>query len=96
MRECERGGTSGVSDEEEMDVGKPTLSGPDCTGCGATGAILDTYRKLPNTQEIEREHVRYTDTTHASYVQKQLRKETHLISIEKRVCTTMYIYIYVI
>ena len=49
VRECERGGTSGVSDEEEIDVGKLTLSGPDCTGCGATGAIPDKYRKLPST-----------------------------------------------
>ena len=94
VRECERGGTSGVSDEEEIDVGKLTLSGPDCTGCGATGAIMDTYRKLPNTREREREREResYTDSTHAFYVQKQ-RKETHPTSTEKRICTTMFIYI---
>ena len=31
----ERGGTMGVSDEEEMDAGRPTLFGSSYTGCGA-------------------------------------------------------------
>ena len=58
-------GNLGVLDEKEMDAGKPTLSGPDCTGCGAnrsdSGCALEA-------NEHERERERNTDTTHASYV----------------------------
>ena len=70
MSACKRGGTTRVSDEEEMDAGKTTFSGPDCTGCGTTGASPDMYRRLPNTRERKREYARYTDSMHASYVQK--------------------------
>ena len=50
-RACRRGGTTGISNQEEMDVGKPTLSGLTALIVAQTGAVWDTDRKLPNTRE---------------------------------------------
>ena len=55
-----------------MDVGKPTLSGSDCTGCSANrgeSGYVPEATEHEREKEKEREHVRYIVTTLASYVQ---------------------------
>ena len=97
-----RGGTTGVSDEEEMDVGKPTLSGPDCTRCGAdqsdSGHVPEATehgrereRERDRERQRDRESTHATPTQHTSLMYRKQRKETHPTPIETRICTTLYI-----
>jgi hypothetical protein len=46
-----RGGTTGVLDWEEMDVGEPTSSGPTEPVVVQTGMLPVTHRRLPSTGE---------------------------------------------
>ena len=83
-------------DEEEMDAGKPTFSGPNCTGCSANrgeSGYVPEATKHEKERKREGEHARYTDSMHVSYVQ-ETKKETHPTPTETRICTTLYILMY--
>ena len=71
---CRRGGTTGVSNREEMDAGKPTFSGPTAPVVVQTGAIPVAHRRLPNTRERERESTHATPTQHTPLVYRKQRK----------------------
>ena len=76
LRVCvERGGTTGVSDEEEMDAGKPTLSGPGCTSCGAN---RNNSGRVPEVVECgrgkEREYVQHRLTARYLRTERERRK----------------------
>ena len=77
-----------------MDVGKPTLSGPDYTACGVdrsdSGRVPEANE---HERERERESTRATPTQHTPLMYGKQKGEMHLTPTETRVCTSLYIYI---
>ena len=88
---CKRGGTMGVSDQEEMDAGKPTVSGPAPLVVAQTGTIPDTYRKPPSTRE--RERATLTQSTPRMYME-QSKGNTRDTDRDLNAHILIYIYMY--
>mgnify|MGYP000597857955 CR=1 FL=1 len=104
-RACRRGGTTRVSNQEEMDVVKPTFSGSTGPVVAQTGPIPVTRRRLPNMRERERdrdrdrdrdretEHAHNTDSTHTTCVQEATEKKCTQHR-QRHECTQLHIHMY--